>query len=63
MSIKEWFYQSDDFSVGGYQQIVFEDENDNDVVIQLEQPDSLHIVKEGKQLQVSVALMLTSLIS
>lgn len=56
MSTKEWFYSPEGSTVGGYQEITFEDKNDNPVVIQIENPQEFFIVKDDNYQKITLAI-------
>jgi hypothetical protein len=56
MSTKEWFYCPDGSSVGGYQEMTFDKENQNPVLIQIDCPAEYKVVKDGQFHQVKIAI-------
>ncbi|MGY0603690.1 MAG: hypothetical protein ACW7DZ_16840 [Paraglaciecola chathamensis] len=56
MSTKEWFYCPAESSVGGYQEMSFDDENQNPVLIQIDSPEEYQSLKNEQFHQVQIAI-------
>tara|TARA_R110001583_G_scaffold119822_2_gene271104 strand:- start:43 stop:276 length:234 start_codon:yes stop_codon:yes gene_type:complete len=56
MSTKEWFYCPRNSSVGGYQEMSFDDENQNPVLIQIDNPEEYQVLKDGQLHLVKIAI-------
>jgi hypothetical protein len=56
MSTKEWFYCPTDSSVGGYQEMTFDDENQNPVLIQIDSPVEYQVIRDEQFHQVKIAI-------
>lgn len=52
MGTKEWFYCPNDSSVGGCQEMTFDKENQNPVLIQIDNPVEYEVVKDAQFHQV-----------
>ncbi|MBO9489832.1 hypothetical protein J7384_05610 [Endozoicomonas sp. G2_1] len=56
MSKKKWFYVTETSDVGGYQEITFERENHNSVIIQVENPEKYSVCKENNYQKITLAI-------
>jgi len=56
MSTKEWVYEQDTPDIGCYQEITFEDDNNNPAVIQSNNPEEFSIAKTEFSEQLTVAI-------
>ena len=56
MSTKEWFYAPEMSNVGGYQEMTFEQDNNNPAVIQVESPEAFYVVKQDEYQQVTLSI-------
>jgi len=56
MSTKEWFYCPTESSVGGYQEMTFDYENQNPVLIQIDSPVEYQVIKDEHFHQVKIAI-------
>jgi hypothetical protein len=56
MSTKEWFFCPPESSVGGYQDMTFDHENQNPVLIQIDNPEEYQVLKDEQFHQVKIAI-------
>ena len=56
MSTKEWFYCPTESTVGGYQEMTLDYENQNPVLIQIDSPVEYQVIKDEQFHQVKIAI-------
>lgn len=56
MSTKEWVYEQDNLDISCYQEITFDDDNNNPIVIQSNNPEEFSITKTEFSEQLTVAI-------